>query len=661
MPSPPLLLAAGVLFWGFYAGFEIAAALMALAIEGPRWVRVRWELSTRDFERIADLCTIAFAAALIFQFVQARHFPDSLVSALVWLPMLFFGLILAQRYSTRDTVPLSALFWSLRRRSAAEDERARHMSLDYVYFFGCALAAASANPRSYWFFGELCGLSLYALWPAVPRHRGRATWVLAFVFATALAFALQAGLLRGQSRLEEWVFDWLAHRWTSPADPYRTRTAIGEIGEVKTSDRIVLRLDARGADPPQHLRNASYNVYAMGSWMAPGQLFVPVPASGQRWELGSGHGREVRLSSWLTSDTPLLALPSGTYRIDGLDVGSVQRSGMGAVRVDQGPDMLQFDAAFDDSSIADTPPSALDLVLPSNQIPALDQVAKEISLPEHDPHAAVQAIAAFFASGFGYTLSLSGADEHPRSLAKFLLTDRRGHCEYFATATTLLLRRAGIPARYVTGYAVQEWSPLEGQYVVRARHAHAWALAWIDNRWQELDTTPAVWADADEQHPSSFQPLYDLLSLLNYRLTLWQRARSAGSSGSELMLWAAAVLAGYLGWRIWRRRRVRQPSRAPRSRGDTLQPNDLRIAALLRRLAALGHPRPVGTPLLRWADALQIDPHARMLLRHTLERYYRARFDPRGLPPEEDRVLSEQADELLRLLRTPAPSLRSAL
>ena len=39
-------------------------------------------------------------------------------------------------------------------------------------------------------------------------------------------------------------------------------------------------------------------------------------------------------------------------------------------------------------------------------------------------------------------------------LADFLLRTRSGHCEYYATATVLLLRAAGIPARYAHANAV---------------------------------------------------------------------------------------------------------------------------------------------------------------------------------------------------------------
>src|SRR6266851_4629986 len=83
---------------------------------------------------------------------------------------------------------------------------------------------------------------------------------------------------------------------------------------------------------------------------------------------------------------------------------------------------------------------------------------------------ALRAIHGFFQNKFTYSTwqerdRLTSTNETP--LARFLLRSRSGHCEYFATATVLLLRQLHIPARYAVGYAVHEHS---GQkYVVRQR------------------------------------------------------------------------------------------------------------------------------------------------------------------------------------------------
>ncbi len=660
---PPFLLAAGLLFWGWYGGFMAAAVAMAIVLEAPRYLRLRWELAARDFERIADLCTIAFVSALTFQFVQSRHFPDSLISVLMWLPMLFFALLLGQRYSTAQRIPLSALFWSLRHRARgpAGDRRASQATaLDYAYFCLCLLAASSANPRTPWFFACLSVLGVYALWPAAPQRSARRAWALTLVAAVGVGFAAQAGLLLAQAGLEEWIFDWLSHRWNSPADPYQSRTAIGDIGELKASGRIVLRVDAARESAPQRLRAATYNVYAGGVWTAPGQIFTLVAANNQSWELAPGQGASLRLSAWLDHDHALLPLPLGTLRLDSLDVSSVQRNSLGAVRVEEGPDMLLFGAQFDARYSLDAAPDAADLSLPSSMRPALQKVADEIGMPERDPRAVAQAIAGFFDSRFGYSLALSGRNGTPRSLNQFLLTDRRGHCEYFATATVLLLRHAGVPARYATGYSVQEWSSLEHQYVVRKRHAHAWALAWIDGRWQELDTTPAVWVAEEQGAASPLQPVYDLLSLLDYRLALWQRAQTDGSSRGGIMPWIAAALALYLAWRIWRRHRVRVPSGTKANAVAAKQVSNPRMAALLRALTQLGYARPPGAPLLRWVRELPLtDSEMRWLLEDTVRSYYRTRFDPLGSTHEEE-LFERRVGMLLQRLAMPGPTASTA-
>jgi DNA-3-methyladenine glycosylase II len=63
----------------------------------------------------------------------------------------------------------------------------------------------------------------------------------------------------------------------------------------------------------------------------------------------------------------------------------------------------------------------------------------------------------------------------------------------------LLLRQAGIPARYVVGYSAQEFSALEKAFLVRNRHAHAWAVALVDGHWVTVDTTPATWAEQEAE------------------------------------------------------------------------------------------------------------------------------------------------------------------
>jgi transglutaminase-like putative cysteine protease len=646
---PPFVLAGALLLWGTAAGFGPAAVALALLVEAARYSAWRFELRVRDFERIADLCAAALAAALLYALSSAAHFSEGLVATLRWLPLLFAPLILAQRLSSAGSVPLSALFWSLRRgrsaatvRPPAAAEAPHAGNVDFAYLGACLLAAAAANLRAPWFYAALGMLLLIALWPQRKAGGARFAWPVAAAAALALGFGIQAALTRMQSALEDAALQWLDARWQAQADPYRTRTAIGDIGTLKASDRIVLRVDVDAAarDAPPLLRHATYTRYVAGAWSAPAQPFRALVADADGWVLAPGAGSvKLRVSGWTLEGRALLALPASTVRVDGLAAADLQTNGMGAVRVEDGPQPLLYEAWYEPETAGDAPPGREDLVVPAALAAPMREVADTLALRAAAPGDAVSALQSFFNDRFEYSLDLDAPGGSGRSLVRFLTQDRRGHCEYFATATVLLLRAAGIPARYATGYSVQEWSEIEQRYVVRARHAHAWVLAWVDGRWREVDTTPAVWAQEDAQRASALQMFYDIASALHYRISLWRTGDDRAGAALPVWTWLAVPLAGYLLWRLWRRRARRKSRRAA-----VAMPADAGLAALLRRLARLGYERPPGTPLLAWVRALPLDDREmRAQLENVVRDYYRTRFAVHGAPVAADREADLEA------------------
>jgi len=81
----------------------------------------------------------------------------------------------------------------------------------------------------------------------------------------------------------------------------------------------------------------------------------------------------------------------------------------------------------------------------------------------------------------------------PDPVDYFLFESRRGFCEHYASAFTVLMRSAGIPTRIVTGYQGGNVNPLGGYVIVRQRDAHAWAEVWLGERgWVRIDPTAAV-------------------------------------------------------------------------------------------------------------------------------------------------------------------------
>lgn len=81
------------------------------------------------------------------------------------------------------------------------------------------------------------------------------------------------------------------------------------------------------------------------------------------------------------------------------------------------------------------------------------------------------------------------AMEDGEDFALHFLQEKRGYCLHFATAGALLLRMQGIPARFVTGYAVS--FNANGAAAVRDSDAHAWVEVYITGYgWHPVEMTP---------------------------------------------------------------------------------------------------------------------------------------------------------------------------
>lgn len=94
----------------------------------------------------------------------------------------------------------------------------------------------------------------------------------------------------------------------------------------------------------------------------------------------------------------------------------------------------------------------------------------------------VRALEAHFLAAGRYKYSLDNSKERDRErdpVEDFVSNHRTGHCEYFASALTLMLRSQGIPARMVIGYKGGEYNTIGSYYQVRQLHAHAWVETYL--------------------------------------------------------------------------------------------------------------------------------------------------------------------------------------
>ena len=187
------------------------------------------------------------------------------------------------------------------------------------------------------------------------------------------------------------------------------------------------------------------------------------------------------------------------------------------------------------------------LALPDGRHPRALALGEQWRLELDDDAAIVErALDLFRRQPFFYTLSPPLMQTDP--VDEFLFDVRRGFCENYASAFTVLMRAAGIPARVVTGYQGGEINPLGDYLLVRQRDAHAWAEVWLDERgWVRVDPTAAVAPERIERGIDAAIPPTLGPAALGIRPSepvqrLWRRVRQSWDAAN--MRWNQWVL-GY--------------------------------------------------------------------------------------------------------------------
>ena len=204
MKTPPLLLLAVLLFWGWQSGFLIFGAIMGVALESARLIRLRWDLNAEDFRRIWNFCVLLALGLIVYTFSTSgtgsvltasalettRNLGTSATTFLRWLPMTLFLFIAAQSFNERGSIPLSAISFFARRAQQLIATQERHVDISYPYFMVCLFSASihvNEGTRSY-FWGQ-AALIAWALWPLRSRRFGVIAWIGVLATATILGLA----------------------------------------------------------------------------------------------------------------------------------------------------------------------------------------------------------------------------------------------------------------------------------------------------------------------------------------------------------------------------------------------------------------------------------------------------------------------------------------
>lgn len=128
MNTPPLLLGAVLLFWGWQTGLIVPSVILGMVLESSRFIRFRLDLSSGDFKPIADVCTVILLGLFVYLFFTNKA-RSAILLFLQWLPLGLSPLVAAQVFSTTEKVEGEALFWILRRSQKKTEFTVREPSI----------------------------------------------------------------------------------------------------------------------------------------------------------------------------------------------------------------------------------------------------------------------------------------------------------------------------------------------------------------------------------------------------------------------------------------------------------------------------------------------------------------------------------------------------
>jgi protein-glutamine gamma-glutamyltransferase len=596
MKIPPLLLGTVTVYWGINSGWFVFSIVAALVFELNVVVKTRFDLKDYDFIKISDLCSVIMLILLFYSYLEnePRRIFLYFIST---MPIVFMPLLFAQLYSTSDKVVIGTTFGKGVHKHKPIDVRG-------LYLISVFIASASADNRSLWFFPVTVFLILWSLYGGQDTtykiFKYLSFSIAVFVFSFGFVLTIEKAHLLIRDKMMEMYRNWYQ---SLSEDPYKTTTAMGETGYLKLSGEIVMRITPQTRTGiPLYLKTADYNTLSGSTWHARSENNRPVfPDGDMSWQIfGESKGdKSLVVSKWMGKQGQgLLALPSGSNRTEKMDVAGIEISGLGAVKIDEGPDLLDYTVFYSENTRYEPPPETRDIVIPDFERNIIEKIIAENDLKGWNDLDSVMRIENYFSS-FKYSLDLSGQQDSLSVVEQFLTETKSGHCEYFATATVLLLRAVGIPARYSTGYSVSEYSDLEKKLIARERDAHAWVTARVNGEWMTIDTTPSVWYSIDREKRSFLEPVKDFFSWLRIEYEYFRKTKN--EEFNRLLIVLASILTFFMMVKIYLRKKKIQKNNPGKKDVIQIQGTDSPLYDLIKKYENYGFEKFDNESIRQWS------------------------------------------------------------
>jgi protein-glutamine gamma-glutamyltransferase len=310
---------------------------------------------------------------------------------------------------------------------------------------------------------------------------------------------------------------------------FSERVELGQIGNIQQSDAVVMRVktDRSPSELPANLkwRGLAFDYYDGRAWKRTNQIHGTIPAQGWHYKLENS----TQGTNWINQTFFLEALSTdvifATHKALAVsrDVGPLFRDNAENLYAPRPQNRKLRYAVVSDpirpdpANLSDLRPIPPEILKTYTQIPSedprIEELAKKVTSAAKDRYAKAVALEKYLRATYGYSLVLRGSPNSRDPLAMFLFDVRSGHCEYFASAMTIMLRQLGIPARLVNGFRLGEYNRLGNNWTVRQYHAHSWVEAYFPPYgWIEFDPTPA---DTEQRKTGILLAISDLADAID--------------------------------------------------------------------------------------------------------------------------------------------------
>ena len=312
---------------------------------------------------------------------------------------------------------------------------------------------------------------------------------------------------------------------------------LGEIARIKLNRQRVMRVRVTwplvGAPSQLYWRGVALDYYDGGTWLRTVNPPVPVRGNGGSFQLEQPMQPPFTEQQFFLeplNTNVIFAAPRAAW-ISGPD--SVKRDGSQSLFTDHHSFHRFRYQVFSNTTLPKADDLRADqavsysaemrrryLQLPPQLDANIAKLAQDVAGDAKTNYDMAARLVEHLQNAYAYSLDLHVVEEGD-PLSDFLFNTRAGHCEYFASALTILLRARGIPARLVNGFQMGEYSERNDVYVVRQSDAHSWVEAYFPRHgWVTFDPTPAAGLN---QYGEEFSGMFGWLQQMGETMqTFWQ-------------------------------------------------------------------------------------------------------------------------------------------